>query len=117
MSFAILFVHILIPENNPHLFYAEGVFNYTTMLVKEDLDLLVVGAGETIYVLDLHNISKKLAAVRALLLILQIQQHPHIVGTIHTKMYHQSFFPLGLANFKDKFVCHFTHFFTLHLFK
>uniref|UniRef100_A0A3Q4B7K5 Sema domain-containing protein n=1 Tax=Mola mola TaxID=94237 RepID=A0A3Q4B7K5_MOLML len=42
--------------------HAEGVFNYTTMLTREDLDLLVVGAREAIYVLDLHNISKKLDA-------------------------------------------------------
>lgn len=48
------------------MFREEGVFNYTTMLLREDLDLLMVGAREAIYALDLKDISKKLASVRAL---------------------------------------------------
>uniref|UniRef100_A0A3Q3WWI3 Uncharacterized protein n=1 Tax=Mola mola TaxID=94237 RepID=A0A3Q3WWI3_MOLML len=57
-------VHILFPEDNAHLFSEEGVFNYSTMLLREDLDLLVVGAREAIYALDLNDISKKLASVK-----------------------------------------------------
>lgn len=60
------------------MFREEGVFNYTTMLLREDLDLLVVGAREAIYALDLKDISKKLASVRALLLI-QIEQYLVII--------------------------------------
>uniref|UniRef100_A0A3Q4B7K9 Sema domain-containing protein n=1 Tax=Mola mola TaxID=94237 RepID=A0A3Q4B7K9_MOLML len=59
-----LIVHILFPEDNAHLFNEEGVFNYSTMLLREDLDLLVVGAKEAIYALDLNDISKKLASVK-----------------------------------------------------
>uniref|UniRef100_A0A3Q3RBQ5 Sema domain-containing protein n=1 Tax=Monopterus albus TaxID=43700 RepID=A0A3Q3RBQ5_MONAL len=45
-------------------FREEGVFNYSTMLLREDLDLLVLGAREAVYALDLNNISKKLASVK-----------------------------------------------------
>lgn len=58
--------------DNSHMFREEGVFNYTTMLLREDLDLLVVGAREAIYALDLKDISKKLASVRALLWIQRV---------------------------------------------
>lgn len=40
------------------------MFNYSTMLLREDLGLLVVGAREVIYALDLKDISKKHASVR-----------------------------------------------------
>lgn len=40
------------------------MFNYSTMLLREDLGLLVVGAREVIYALDLKDITKKLASVR-----------------------------------------------------
>uniref|UniRef100_A0A3P8W5Z6 Semaphorin-1A n=1 Tax=Cynoglossus semilaevis TaxID=244447 RepID=A0A3P8W5Z6_CYNSE len=49
---------------NPHLFHEEGVFNYSTMLLREDLDLLVLGAREAVYALDLKDISKKHASVK-----------------------------------------------------
>lgn len=39
--------------------------NYTTMLLREDLDMLLVGAREAIYGLDLKDISQKRASVRA----------------------------------------------------
>ncbi|KAM9789610.1 semaphorin-4E-like [Neosynchiropus ocellatus] len=54
-----------VPYNseNTHMFHEEGVFNYSTMLLREDLDLLVVGARGVIYALDLKDISKKRASV------------------------------------------------------
>lgn len=57
--------------DNAHLFEEEGVFNYSTMLLREDLNLLVVGAREAIYALDLSDISKKLSSVRALYIKMQ----------------------------------------------
>lgn len=51
--------------DNAHLFREEGVFNYTTMLLREDLNLLVLGAREAVYALDLEDISRKVASVRA----------------------------------------------------
>lgn len=47
---------------NANLFYEEGIFNYSTMLLREDLGLLIVGAREALYALDLHNVSQKLAS-------------------------------------------------------
>ncbi|XP_068427319.1 semaphorin-4E [Clinocottus analis] len=51
-------------RDNAHLFHEEGVFNYSTMLLREDLDLLLVGAREAVYALDLKDISKKLSSVK-----------------------------------------------------
>uniref|UniRef100_A0A8C2X650 Semaphorin-1A n=1 Tax=Cyclopterus lumpus TaxID=8103 RepID=A0A8C2X650_CYCLU len=51
-------------RDNAHLFHEEGVFNYSTMLLREDLDLLLLGAREAVYALDLKDISKKLASVK-----------------------------------------------------
>lgn len=51
-------------EDNANLFREQGVVNYTTMLLREDLDMLLVGAREAIYALDLTDISKKRASVR-----------------------------------------------------
>ncbi|XP_041805100.1 semaphorin-4E [Chelmon rostratus] len=51
-------------RDNGHMFREEGVFNYSTMLLREDLDLLVLGAREAVYALDLNDISKKLASVK-----------------------------------------------------
>lgn len=39
--------------------------NYTTMLLREDLGMLLVGARGAIYALDLKDISKKRASVRS----------------------------------------------------
>lgn len=47
------------------------MFNYSTMLLREDLNLLVVGAREAIYALDLSDISKKLSSVRASYIMMQ----------------------------------------------
>ncbi|XP_029380471.1 semaphorin-4E-like [Echeneis naucrates] len=49
---------------NTRLFHEDGVFNYSTMLLREDLNLLVLGAREALYALDLNNISNKLASVK-----------------------------------------------------
>lgn len=46
------------------MFHEKGVFNYSTMLLREDLALLMLGAREAVYALDLNDISKKLASVR-----------------------------------------------------
>ncbi|XP_047446614.1 semaphorin-4E [Mugil cephalus] len=51
-------------RDNARLFHAEGVSNYSTMLLREDLDLLVLGAREAVYALDLNDISKKRASVK-----------------------------------------------------
>lgn len=59
--------HILSVGANAHLFREKGVFNYSTMLLREDLDLMVLGARESVYALDLKDISKKLDSVRTLL--------------------------------------------------
>lgn len=58
------------------MFHEEGVFNYSTMLLREDLDLLVLGAREAVYALDLNNISKKLASVRTPLFTMQLRPIP-----------------------------------------
>lgn len=51
-------------RDNAHLFREDGVFNYSTMLLREDLDLLVLGAREAVFALDLKDISKKHAVVK-----------------------------------------------------
>ncbi|XP_061654485.1 semaphorin-4E [Phyllopteryx taeniolatus] len=51
-------------SNNARLFHEEGVSNYTVMLLWEDLKLLLLGAREALYALDLDNISKKRASVK-----------------------------------------------------
>lgn len=51
-------------QNNVRLFNEEGVSNYSTMLLREDLGLLVIGAREAVYALDLHDVSQKLASVK-----------------------------------------------------
>ena len=48
------------------LFREEGVWNYSTMLLREEQGVLLLGAREAIYALDLHNITSKMAAVRPL---------------------------------------------------
>ncbi|XP_077413460.1 semaphorin-4E [Vanacampus margaritifer] len=46
------------------LFHEEGVSNYTVMLLREDMKLLLLGAREALFALDLDDISKKRASVR-----------------------------------------------------
>lgn len=46
------------------LFREEGVFNYSTMLMRDDLGVMLLGAREAIYAVDINNISVRKAAVR-----------------------------------------------------
>lgn len=50
-------------QNELKLFREEGIFNYSTMLMRDDLGVLLLGAREAIYALDIDNISVKKAAV------------------------------------------------------
>lgn len=47
------------------LFREEGIFNYSTMLMRDDLGVLLLGAREAIYAVDINNISVRKAAVRS----------------------------------------------------
>ncbi|KAM9789934.1 semaphorin-4E-like [Neosynchiropus ocellatus] len=51
-------------SDNTHSFHEEGVLDYSTMLLREDLDLLVVGASGMLYALHLDDISKKNDSVK-----------------------------------------------------
>ncbi|KAM9789516.1 semaphorin-4E-like [Neosynchiropus ocellatus] len=51
-------------SDNTHSFHEEGVLDYSTMLLREDLDLLVVGASGMLYALHLNDISKKNDSVK-----------------------------------------------------
>ncbi|XP_034530507.1 semaphorin-4E [Notolabrus celidotus] len=50
-------------QNKLSLFREEGIFNYSTMLMHEDLGVVLLGAREAIYALDINNISVRKAAV------------------------------------------------------
>lgn len=50
-------------RDNIRVFQEEGVWNYSTMLLREDLELLVLGARDYVYVLDINDISNKKASV------------------------------------------------------
>ncbi|KAK2868458.1 hypothetical protein Q7C36_000329 [Tachysurus vachellii] len=50
--------------NRGHVFQEEGVWNYTTMLLMEDEGVLILGAREAIFALDLKNITYKKAMVK-----------------------------------------------------
>lgn len=67
--------------DNARQFHEEGVSNYSTMLLREDLNLLVVGAREAIFALDLNDISKKSASVRTTLLTMQKRRVPPMSRT------------------------------------
>lgn len=47
------------------MFKEDGIFNYSTMLIRDDLDVLLLGAREAIYALDINNISIQKDAVRS----------------------------------------------------
>ncbi|XP_067453490.1 semaphorin-4E [Thunnus thynnus] len=69
VSFSALNTHYCVPrktvpyQNELKLFREEGIFNYSTMLMRDDLGLLLLGAREAIYALDIDNISVRKAAV------------------------------------------------------
>ncbi|XP_072245916.1 semaphorin-4E isoform X2 [Leuresthes tenuis] len=50
-------------QNDLKLFREDGIFNYSTMLIRDDLGVLLLGAREAIYALDINNISVRKAAV------------------------------------------------------
>ncbi|XP_072220446.1 semaphorin-4E [Leuresthes tenuis] len=50
-------------RDNSVLFQEVGVFNYSTLLLREDLGMLVLGAREAVFALNISDISKKLASV------------------------------------------------------
>ncbi|XP_074491981.1 semaphorin-4E isoform X2 [Sebastes fasciatus] len=50
-------------QNELKLFKEEGIFNYSTMLMMEDLGVLLLGAREAVYALDINNVSVRKAAV------------------------------------------------------
>ncbi|XP_042567690.1 semaphorin-4E-like [Cyprinus carpio] len=52
-----------VSSNGGRLFREEGVWNYTTMLLREDLNMLILGAREAIFALDLDDITVKKAKV------------------------------------------------------
>ncbi|GAA6081386.1 semaphorin-4E-like [Tachysurus ichikawai] len=51
-------------SNGGHVFQEEGVWKYTTMLLMEDEGVLILGAREAIFALDLNNITHKKAMVK-----------------------------------------------------
>ncbi|XP_076838232.1 semaphorin-4E [Brachyhypopomus gauderio] len=50
--------------NGGRVFREQGVWNYSTMLLREDLGLLILGAREAIFALELSNITHKRAMVK-----------------------------------------------------
>lgn len=46
------------------LFREEGIFNYSTILMRDDVGVLLLGAREAIYALDINNISVRKSVVR-----------------------------------------------------
>ncbi|KAF7665255.1 hypothetical protein LDENG_00149470 [Lucifuga dentata] len=68
-SFSALNTHYCVPRKtvpyrgNLKLFREEGIFNYSTILMREDLGVLLLGAREAIYALDINNISDRKTAV------------------------------------------------------
>ncbi|XP_062868502.1 semaphorin-4E [Trichomycterus rosablanca] len=44
-------------SNSIKVFREESIYNYSSILMREDLGLLIVGAREAIYALDINNIS------------------------------------------------------------
>lgn len=45
-------------------FREDGIFNYSTMLMRDDLGVLLLGAREAIYAVDIDDISVRKAVVR-----------------------------------------------------
>uniref|UniRef100_A0AAQ6IV67 Sema domain-containing protein n=1 Tax=Anabas testudineus TaxID=64144 RepID=A0AAQ6IV67_ANATE len=50
-------------SDNLKLFREEGIFNYSIILMRDDLGVLLLGAREAIYALDMNNISDKKSGV------------------------------------------------------
>ncbi|XP_076582368.1 semaphorin-4E [Chaetodon auriga] len=69
VSFSTLSSHYCVPrktvpyQNELKSFREEGIFNYSTMLMRDDLGVLLLGAREAIYALDINDVSVRKAAV------------------------------------------------------
>ncbi|XP_011613013.2 semaphorin-4E [Takifugu rubripes] len=69
LSFSALNTHQGVPrktipyQNDYKVFREDGIFNYSTMLMRDDLGVLLLGAREAIYAVDSNDISVKKAAV------------------------------------------------------
>ncbi|KAM9322730.1 semaphorin-4E-like [Pholidichthys leucotaenia] len=50
-------------RNNARYYQEKGVFNYSTMLLREEENVLVLGAREKVYVLNLTDISQIISSV------------------------------------------------------
>ncbi|KAM4574887.1 semaphorin-4E [Fundulus diaphanus] len=50
-------------QSNLKSFREDGIFNYSTMLIRDDLGVLLLGAREAIFALDINNISVRKAVV------------------------------------------------------
>uniref|UniRef100_A0A671N3H4 Semaphorin-4E-like n=1 Tax=Sinocyclocheilus anshuiensis TaxID=1608454 RepID=A0A671N3H4_9TELE len=82
-------------DNNVITFKEKGVWNYSTMLIREDLGLLVLGAREAIYALDINDIS--IAKSKVLWKVTEEKQkectskgkHPDIDCRNYVRMLHQ----------------------------
>ncbi|CAJ1060189.1 semaphorin-4E [Xyrichtys novacula] len=69
VSFSATNTHYVFPrrtfpyQSELRMFREEGIFNYSTMLMQEDLGVVLLGAREAIYALDINNISVRKTAV------------------------------------------------------
>ncbi|XP_054458808.1 semaphorin-4E [Anoplopoma fimbria] len=69
VSYSALNTHYCVPRktvpyrNELKLFREEGIFNYSTMLMRDDLGVLLLGAREAVYALDINDVSARKAAV------------------------------------------------------
>ncbi|KAM6939192.1 semaphorin-4E [Lycodopsis pacificus] len=69
VSHSALNTHYCVPrktvpyQNELKLFKEEGIFNYSTMLMRDDLGVLLLGAREAVYALDIDDVSVRKAAV------------------------------------------------------
>ncbi|KAK7137115.1 hypothetical protein R3I93_017244 [Phoxinus phoxinus] len=82
-------------DNHVIMFKEEGIWNYSTMLIREDLGLLVLGAREAVYALDINDIS--VAKSKVLWKVTEEKQkectskgkHPDIDCHNYVRMLHQ----------------------------
>lgn len=51
-------------DDDARLFREERVSNYSSMLLREDVGLLLVGARDVIYALDMQDVSRKKSEVK-----------------------------------------------------
>lgn len=56
-------IYLLLVDGSIKTFKEEGFFNYSTMLVREDINTLFVGAREAVYALNMEDISERISTV------------------------------------------------------